>query len=60
MTTNSSDPALLDAARKQLATVVASGDVMAFLGWWAAWKSQDGVNPDDLADLVKAAGLETP
>jgi hypothetical protein len=58
MTANPSDPALLDAARKQLAIV--KGDAMAFLGWWMAWKVQDGVNPDDLVDLVKAAGLDVP
>lgn len=60
MTTNPSDPVLLNAARLQLATVKASGDAMAFLGWWMAWKTQDGVNPDDLVDLVKAAGLDVP
>ena len=53
-----SDPDLLTAARKQLAIVLASGNVLAFLGWWQAWKVQDGINPDDLVDLVKEAAPE--
>jgi hypothetical protein len=48
-----SDPALLGAARKQLARIMESRDAMAFLGWWEAWKAQDGVGHDDLVDLVK-------
>lgn len=53
-----SDTALLGAARKQLALV--SHDALAFLGWWAAWSVQDGIDRDDLVDLVKAAGLDAP
>jgi len=49
-----SDPALLGAFRKQLAMVLASENAMAFLGLWAAWKDQPGVNRDDLIDIIKA------
>jgi hypothetical protein len=53
-----SDAALLGAARRQLATVLKSGSAAAFLGWWAAWKEQDGVRNDDLVDMVKEARAE--
>jgi hypothetical protein len=53
-----SDPALLKAARKQLGMVLESGNPSAFLGWWAAWKVQDGIDRDDLIDLVKEAGAD--
>jgi hypothetical protein len=55
-----SDPALLEAARRQLASVLAAYDAAAFLGWWLAWSVQQGVTHDDLIDLVKAAGLDPP
>jgi hypothetical protein len=48
-----SDPVLLEAARKQLRTVLASGDPMAFLGWREAWIRQAGIDHDDLIDVVK-------
>jgi len=53
----SSDAALLEAARKQLA--LAGDNAAAFLGWRMAWKDQRGVDRDDLIDLVKDAGLDT-
>ena len=53
-----SDEALLGAARKQLTTILDNGNALAFLGWWAAWKVQDGVDRDDLVDLVKEAAPE--
>jgi hypothetical protein len=52
-----SDQVLLDAARKQLAIVVSSGDPLAFLGWWEAWRNQSDISRDDLADLMKDAGM---
>jgi hypothetical protein len=53
-----SDAVLLEAARAQLATVLASGNPGAFLGWWEAWTHQPGVDRDDLAELLVAAGSE--
>jgi hypothetical protein len=53
-----SAPALLKAADKQLETVLASGSAGAFLGWWMAWKIQDGISRDDLVDLVTKAGAK--
>jgi hypothetical protein len=50
-----SDPDLLEAARRQLAAC--QGDVYAFLGWWVAWEAQDGVDRDDLVDLVRSSPL---
>jgi hypothetical protein len=55
-----SDPALLDAFRKQARTVLASGDAMAYLGLWIAWKDQAGIDRDDLVDVLKAEGAEVP
>jgi hypothetical protein len=55
-----SDAVLLEAARGQLATVLASGNALAFLGWWEAWTHQPGVDRDDLADLIVAAEREMP
>jgi hypothetical protein len=55
-----SDPDLIEAFRKQARTVLASGDAMAFLGLWVAWKDQAGVNRDDLIDVLKAEGAEVP
>ena len=49
------DPDLLDTARKQLAGVLASGDPLAFIGWWEAWAAEPAVEREDLAGLVKAA-----
>jgi hypothetical protein len=54
------DEALLDAARKQLHSVVADADYMGFLGWWMAWKEQDGVTHDELVDLINEAGVPWP
>ena len=53
-----SDPALLGAFRKQLRAVLDSGDAMAFLGLWFAWKDQPGIERDDLVDVIKAEGGE--
>jgi hypothetical protein len=50
----SSDPDLIEMARKQLRAVLASGSPAAFLGWWTAWRQQDDVDRDDLIDLVKS------
>ena len=50
---NVSDPALLGAFRKQAKTVLDSGNYMAFLGLWTAWKDQAGINRDDLVDVIK-------
>jgi hypothetical protein len=55
-----SDPDLIEAFRKQLRTVLASGNPGAFLGLWEAWKDQPGVNRDDLIDVIKAEGAELP
>lgn len=52
-----SDLALLNAARNQLAVVVAAEDGGAYLGWWRAWSAQTGVGRDDLIDLTKEFGL---
>ena len=64
MGTMASDPALLEAFRKQLHTVIRSGNPGAFLGLWLTWKDQAGVDRDDLIDVMKAenygtAGLDT-
>lgn len=48
-----SDPALLDAFRKQVERVLASGDAAAALGLWEAWRGQVGVSQDDLVDIIK-------
>jgi hypothetical protein len=48
-----SDPDLLAIARRQLESVMAEPDAMAFLGWWLAWSQQAGVERDDLIDMVK-------
>jgi hypothetical protein len=55
-----SDPELISAFRKQARTVLASGDANAFLGLWTAWKNQDGVNQDDLVDVLKEEGGTLP
>jgi hypothetical protein len=55
-----SDPALIGAFRKQVRTVLASGNADAFLGLWIAWKDQDGVNQDDLVDALKEEGGTLP
>lgn len=52
-----SDPALLEAFRRQLRIVMASGDPMAYLGLWAAWKDQAGIDRDDLIDAMKQEGV---
>jgi hypothetical protein len=54
-----SDPALLEAFRKQLRTAIRSGNPGAFLGLWMAWKDQGGVDRDDLIDAMKAENYDT-
>lgn len=54
------DPALIEAFRKQTRTVLASGDAAAFLGLWAAWEVQAGVCRDDLVDVLKEFGRDEP
>ena len=55
-----SDPDLIGAFRKQLRTILASGNGDTLLGLWLAWKDQDGVNRDDLVDVIKAEGAQVP
>ena len=60
MTPQQSDPALLEAARRQLRTVLATSDPYALLGWWEAWKTQRGVHHDDLIDVLTTEGPGGP
>lgn len=55
-----SDEALIGAFRKQLRTVLASDDALAFLGLWISWKDQPGVCQDDLLDVIKQEGGAPP
>jgi hypothetical protein len=51
-----SDPALLEAFRKQLRIVLGSGNAAAFLGLWESWKDQSGIDCDDMIDVMKQEG----
>lgn len=55
-----SDQALIGAFRKQLRAVLDSGDGLAFLGLWVAWKDQADVDRDDLVDVLKEEGVKPP
>lgn len=47
------DPALIEAARKQLLIIISNNDAMALLGWREAWKPEIG--DDVISDLLKEA-----
>jgi hypothetical protein len=55
-----SDPELINCFRKQLRTVLASGNPDALLGLWIAWKDQPDTRRDDLVDVLKEEDAELP
>jgi hypothetical protein len=57
MTATRSDPALLDAFRKQVRFLKASGKMTPYAAL-LVWKDQPGISQDDMIGILKDEGCE--